>query len=134
MGLGKHHIAHLSVPQLQKLHSAHKKGCKCMIKFDKHQIDTHGAGFFGDMKNKVTGFIKKHNLEGLVNPIVAAAKKSAHHGINKLSDYAHKKVAGGAIHCKRGCPAKGAGVIGDIAGLISKGANLFGVGVHRKTH
>ena len=46
--IGSHHKIHLSVPQLKKLHTAHKNGKASTITFDPYQLEAHGSGLFGD--------------------------------------------------------------------------------------
>ena len=88
--IGAHHKIHLSIHQLKKLHSAHKKGKASTITFDPYQRDKHGEGIFGDIAKHLRGVAQKH--KHLVNPIIRSVKGVAHQGVHKLSKYAHDKI------------------------------------------
>ena len=114
--VGNHHNIHLSVFQLKKLHSAHKKGKATTITFDPYQVSQHGSGIFGDIARKVyhagKEFVKSHK---------GAIKHHAHKAVHKVSGYAHKKID----------EIAGEGILSDIANVAAPIAGLFGLGVKK---
>ena len=88
--MGSHHKIHLSIHQLKKLHTAHKKGKASTITFDPYQRDKHGEGIFGDIARHIKGVAHKHRH--LLNPIIHSVKGAAHQGVHHLSKYAHNKI------------------------------------------
>ena len=48
------------------------------------QATQHGSGLWGDIATKVKGFVKKHNLQDMVNLIINGTKKKATYGTIKL--------------------------------------------------
>ena len=111
--LGKHHIIDVSTDQYKKLHAAHKKGKSHTLTMDPHQAKSHGEGLMGDLfkglkRGLKTGvnFVKKHKLQGIVNPLINLGKKGLHTGLNlahaetgvaapflhPLTKYGHSKI------------------------------------------
>lgn len=127
--IGNSHKINLSKEQYKKLNSAHKKGKAYTVLFDPYQIEKHGTGVFGDIARGAKAFIKKHNLQNIVNPIIHGAKTAGHRGISKLSKIAHSSL-------DKITPIEGEGVIGDILGMINPTmggiAKTVGLGVARK--
>lgn len=127
--IGDSHKINLSKEQYKKLNSAHKKGKAYTVLFDPYQIEKHGTGVFGDIARGAKAFIKKHNLQNIVNPIIHGAKTAGHRGISKLSKIAHSSL-------DKITPIEGEGVIGDILGMINPTmggiAKTVGLGVARK--
>jgi hypothetical protein len=130
---------HLSDMQIKKLHKAGLSGKGITIQIDPHQTEQHGCGLFGDIATKAKTFIKKHKLQPMINPIISGVKSRAHSGVARLAKMAHDKIntvqpIGEGIKKKRGRPSKqsGAGFIGDIAGLIGKGADSLGLGLKKR--
>ena len=157
--LGHHHKVHLSVPQLKKLHAAHKHGKASTISFDPYQMEAHGSGLFGDIARKAKAFVQKHHLQDIVNPVIAKAKRFGHHAVNHASHFAHSQLnrlqpieGHGIKHHKHHHHGKGlfGGIFNGAAGLsnliggqgsdeaskvlngIGGVANAFGLGVARK--
>ena len=129
---------HLSDIQIKKLHKAGLSGKGITIQMDPHQASSHGCGIFGNIATKAKAFVKKHKLQDIVNPVIRGVKSRAHSGVNKLASMAHSKIdtvepIGEGLRKRRGRPRKtGAGFVGDIAGLISKGADALGVGLKKR--
>lgn len=129
---------HLSDMQIKKLAKAAQSGKGITIQFDPHQTTSHGSGIFGDIATKAKAFVKKHKLQPMINPIIKGVKSRAHAGVNKLASMAHSKIdtvepIGQGLKKRRGRPRKtGSGLIGDISGLISKGADVLGVGLKKR--
>ena len=90
--IGSHHKIHLSVPQLKKLHTAHKNGKASTITFDPYQNEAHGSGLFGDIARKAKQFVQKYHLQDVVNPVIHKAKRVGHHAVNRASQYAHSQI------------------------------------------
>ena len=117
----KHHIGHrvfITKEQAKLLEDAHKKKKSVMIGFTDGQIKHHikvGSGLFDSLKS----FVKKH--KDVFNPIIRTTKNAGHILLNKASNNLHSKI--------NALPEiEGEGVVSDILGAISKGANLFGLG------
>jgi hypothetical protein len=106
--LGHHHKVHLSVPQLKKLHAAHKHGKASTISFDPYQMEAHGSGLFGDIARKAKAFVQKHHLQDIVNPVIAKTKRLGHHAVNHASRFAHSQL-------NRLQPIEGHGLLEDAA-------------------
>jgi len=129
---------YLSDLQIKKLNKAGMAGKGITIQMDPYQSEQHGSGVFGDIASKAKQFVQKHKLQSVVNPAIKYGKAKAHAGVAKLAKMAHQKIdtiepIGGAIKKRRGRPRKvGAGVVSDIAGLISKGADSLGLGIKRR--
>jgi len=114
-----HHIIRVSPEQHKKLHRAHKHQKAYTIQFDPYQCEQHGEGIFGNIKKA----INKH--KHLLNPIIRAVKGTAHQGLNKLSKFGHEKIDT--------IPEfEGNGIVGDVLGGLSTGANYLGFGVKHK--
>ena len=135
---GKGNKLNLSDIQIKKLNKAGLTGKGITVQMDPHQTQQHGSGIFGDIASKAKSFIKSNKLQGVVNPAIKYGKAKAHAGVAHLAKMAHEKIdtvqpIGQGIK-KRGRPRKtaGAGFVGDIAGLISKGANALGVGLKKR--
>lgn len=90
--IGSHHKIHLSVPQLKKLHTAHKNGKASTITFDPYQKEAHGSGLFGDIARKAKAFVQKYHLQDVVNPVIHKAKRVGHHAVNRASQFAHSQI------------------------------------------
>ena len=105
------------------------------MRMDPFQCTQHGSGIWGDIASKVKEFVKKHNLQDLVNPVIKGTKKRLHSGLSNLHKLGHETIEkiqpiGQGIKKKRGRKPKikGDGIIGDVlSGLI----NLTGVGVKK---
>ena len=113
--LGNHHKVHLSVPQLKKLHSAHKHGKASTIQFDPYQTEAHGSGMLGDIAQKAKAFVQKHHLQDIVNPVIAKAKRLGHHAVNRASHFAHNQL-------NRLQPIEGHGIMSDVADHLGEAA------------
>ena len=138
----KHHAGnrvHLTKEQIEHLEHAHSKGKSHMISFTDQQIRHHmGKGFFDSIKRVV------RQNKNILNPIIKATKTAGHRAVHKLTSHLHHKIEeipeisgeGLVKHKRRGRPRKhGTGIISDVLGGLSKGANLFGFGVgHHKKH
>ena len=105
---------------IKKLHRAHKHQKAYTIQFDPYQCEKHGEGIFGNIQKMVNK--QKH----LLNPVISAAKGTAHQGLNKLSKFGHEKIDT--------IPEfEGNGMVGDVLGGLSTRAKYLGLGVkHRK--
>ena len=131
--LGHHHKVHLSVPQLKKLHAAHKHGKASTISFDPYQMEAHGSGLFGDIARKAKAFVQKHHLQDIVNPVIAKAKRFGHHAVNHASHFAHSQL-------NRLQPIEGHGLLEDAATSLAFNAYLnhrpkgMGIKHHHKHH
>ncbi len=76
----------------------------------------------------------------MVNPIISGVKSRAHACVARLAKLAHDKINTVETICEgvktkrreRPSDKLGAGVIGDITGLISKGADALGMGIKKK--
>lgn len=114
---------HLTAEQIKKLESAHKKGRGLNLTMYPEQAEKHGAGLFGDIATKVKKLANKH--KDLINPIIKAVKNAGHRGLQKASTSLHNKIneipelSGEGVKRRRGRPKKGAGVLGDIIGMIN---------------
>ena len=129
---------HLSDMQIKKLNKAHLSGAGITVQFDPHQTTSHGSGIFGDIATKAKAFTKQHKLQNVVNPAIKFGKAKAHAGVAKLAKMAYDKIntvetIGEGVKKRRGRPRKvGAGVVSDIANLISQGASSLGLGLKKK--
>lgn len=147
--MGSHHKIHLSVPQLKKLHTAHKNGKASTITFDPYQIEAHGSGVFGDIARKAKAFVQKYHLQDIVNPVIHKAKRVGHHAVNRASHYAHSQlnrlqpiegnglfggVLSGAAGLSNLIGGPGSDEASKVLGTIGGIANTLGLGVARKHH
>jgi hypothetical protein len=130
---------HLSDIQIKKLHKAGLSGKGITVQLDPHQTQQHGCGIFGDIATKAKSFIKSHKLQGVVNPAIKYGKAKAHAAVAHVAKLAHNKIdtvqpiGEGLKKKRRGRPRKiGAGFVGDLAGLISQGADALGVGLKKR--
>ena len=131
---------HLSPEQIKKLESAARRGAGYTVTLNPDQAEKHGAGFFGDIATKVKKLANKH--KDLINPIIKAVKNAGHRGLQKASSSLHNKInsipelSGEGVKRRRGRPRKGAGLVGDLLGMINPTmgtvAKTVGLGV-RKT-
>ena len=128
----------LHLNQLKKIENAHAAGKAFTMRMDPFQATQHGSGIWGDIASKLKGFVKKHNLQDVVNPIIKGTKKKLHSGLSNLHKLGHETIEkiqpiGQGIKKKRGRKPKsatteGTGIIGDVlSGLI----HLTGVGVKK---
>jgi len=89
---GHHHKVHLSIHQINKLHSAHKKNKAYTVQFDPYQMQAHGSGIFGDIATKTKQFIQKHHLQNVVNPLISGVKNAGHRTVERVSGMAHRGI------------------------------------------
>ena len=114
---------HLSPEQIKKLESAARRGAGYTVTLNPDQAEKHGAGFFGDIATKVKKLANKH--KDLINPIIKAVKNAGHRGLQKASSSLHGKInsipelSGEGVKRRRGRPRKGAGLVGDLLGMIN---------------
>lgn len=118
---GNSHYIYLTREQLKNVNKAFKHGKAVTIKFDKEQVEKHGAGLFGD----IAKFVKKHSLQKLVNPVIRGVKQASHSGVSRASNFLHSKI-------DKLKPIEGEGILSDILGAVSQGTNMLGLGVARK--
>ena len=129
---------HLSDMQIKKLAKAAQSGKGITIQFDPNQATSHGSGIFGDIATKAKAFVQKHKLQNVVNRAIKFGKAKAHAGVARLAKMAHEKIdtvqpIGQGLKKRRGRPRKtGSGLVGDISGLISKGADVLGIGLKKR--
>jgi len=121
--LGNHHRVHLSVHQLNKLHSAHKRNKAYTVQFDPYQMEAHGSGFFGDIATKAKQFIQKHHLQHVVNPLISGVKNAGHRTVERVSGMAHRGINRAShlahSHLNHIQPIEGHGMLGDMAGYAT---------------
>jgi hypothetical protein len=130
---------HLSPEQIKKLESAARRGAGYTVTLNPDQAEKHGSGFFGDIATKVKKLANKH--KDLINPIIKAVKNAGHRGLQKASSSLHGKInsipelSGEGVKRRRGRPRKGAGLVGDLLGMINPTmgtvAKTVGLGVKK---
>ena len=130
---------HLTAEQIKKLESAHRKGRGSTLTMHPEQAEKHGCGLFGDIATKVKKLANKH--KDLINPLIQAVKSVGHRGLKKVSTSLHNKIneipelSGEGVKRRRGRPKKGAGIVGDLLGMINPTmgtvAKTVGLGVKK---
>ena len=132
---------HLTPEQIKKLESASRRGAGYTVHLNPEQAEKHGAGLFGDIATRVKRLANKH--KDLINPVIKAVKSAGHRGLQKVATSLHNKIndipelsGEGVKKRRRGRPSKkGAGILGDIIGMINPTigtvAKTVGLGVKK---
>ena len=130
---------HLTQEQIKKLESASRRGAGYTVQLNPEQAEKHGAGLFGDIATKLKKLAVKH--KDIINPVIKAIKNAGHKGLTKVSTSLHNKInqmpelSGEGVKRRRGRPKKGAGILGDIIGMINPTigtvAKTVGLGVKK---
>lgn len=131
---------HLTPEQIKKLESAARRGAGFTVTLNPEQAEKHGAGLFGDIATRVKKLANKH--KDIINPVIKAVKSAGHRGLQKVATSLHNKIneipelsGEGVKKRRRGRPKKGAGILGDIIGMINPTigtvAKTVGLGVKK---
>ena len=130
---------HLTQEQIKKLESASRRGAGYTIQLNPEQAEKHGAGLFGDIATRLKKLAVRH--KDIINPVIKAVKSAGHRGLQKVSTSLHNKInempelSGEGVKRRRGRPRKGAGILGDLVGMINPTmgavAKTVGLGVKK---